>query len=137
MGDTQRATYRGFRFESFWTRLPGYGDVLAAKWNRQTGVHNSFLNLHIKMQRTGKALKQWATTKLGNNRLLMVAARKLIAVMECVQERRQLSEEEIELKQGLKQRLLGFAAIEKLRARQRSRLTWIKGCQHKAFFPEC
>lgn len=93
-------------------------------WNKPTGVYNAFLNLYIKMQRTAK--RQWAKTKIGRNRLLMIAAKKLIAVFDVVQEHRQLGEGEISLKQSLKQRLLGLAAVEKLRFRQQSRLTWIK-----------
>lgn len=56
----------------------------------------------------------------------MVAAKKLIGIFDVVQEHRTLSDEEIQLKMGLKQKLLGLAAVEKLRLRQQSRLTWLK-----------
>lgn len=136
VGDVMRNTYRGFIFESFWTKLQGYNEVVAEAWNQPTGVYNAFLNLHIKMQRTGKKLKQWARTKIGRNRVQMQAAKKLISILETVQEHRQLSVDEIQLKQDLKQKVLGYAAIEKLRARQQSRITWIKACDasSKLFF---
>lgn len=104
--------------------------MVAEAWNQPTRVYNPFLNLHIKMQRTGRKLKQWAKSKIGNNKMLMLAAKKLISILEVVQEHRQLSEEEIHLKQDLKQKLLGFATIEKIRARQQSRLTWIRAVMH-------
>lgn len=136
VGDVQRTVYRSFKFESFWPKIPGYREVVAEAWNHPTGVHNAFLNLHIKMQRTAKKLKQWAKSKIGRNRLLMTAAKKLIAVMEIAQDHRPLSNQEIALKQELKHRLLGLAAVEKLRLRQQSRLTWIKASDacSKLFF---
>lgn len=78
------------------------------------------------MQRTAKKLKQWAKNKIGSNKLLMIAAKQLIAMLETAQDHRNLSDQEIELKTALKQKLLGLAAVEKLRLRQQSRLTWIK-----------
>ena len=79
-------------------------------------------------------LKQWARAKIGRNKLHMVAAKMLIAILETVQAARQLSDEEIVLKKGLKQKLLGFAAVEKLRARQQSRITWIRACDAASKF---
>lgn len=116
--------------------MQGFLGVVAEAWNQPTGVHNAFLNLHIKLQKAGKKLKQWAKSKFGRNKMLMLAAKKLITILEVVQEHRQLSKDEIQLKQSLKNKFLGFAAIEKLRARHQSRLTWIKACDasSKLFF---
>lgn len=136
LGETRRTTYRGFRFESFWTGIPGYTDKVAEIWNQPTGVYNAFLNLHIKLQKTAKSLKQWARATMGKNKLTMVAAKKLIGVLDVLQEFRQLSDGEIALKRDLKNKLLGYAAVEKLRTRQQSRLTWIKpnDAKSKLFF---
>lgn len=85
VGDVTRRLYKGFKFECFWPQLPGYLDVVSESWNQPTGVHNAYLNLHIKLQRTAKRLKQWARTKIGTNKMLMVAARKLIQVLDIAQ----------------------------------------------------
>lgn len=136
VGDTASPTYRGFRFEAFWAKLPGYWNKIQEEWSRDTGVYNTFLNLHIKMERTGKALRQWARGLIGTNKILMKAAALLIGMLETVQDFRQLTAGEVQLKQDLKNRMLGLAAMEKLRARQQSRLTWLRAndANSKLFF---
>lgn len=56
----------------------------------------------------------------------MLVAKRLIGIFDVAQEHRALTEDEISLKQSLKQKLLGLAAVEKLRLRQQSQLTWIR-----------
>jgi len=46
--------------------------------------------------------------------------------LEKAQERRNLSEDELEFKKYLKNKSLGMAAIQKAKARHHSRLTWIR-----------
>jgi len=53
-------------------------------------------DMHIKLSRTAKALKQWAKKKIGNNKLLFIAARQLIGILDVVQEHRQLSQAELQ-----------------------------------------
>jgi hypothetical protein len=99
-------------------------------------VFNPFLRLHIKLKRTTKALKAWAKSKIGRNKLLRCTVEQLIGVLDVVQEHKQLSAEELQLKKDLKVRLLGLIAVEKLRAKQASRLTHIKAqeANSKLFF---
>lgn len=117
--------YRGFRFEAFWPKLQGYQDIVAATWNKPINVTNRFLRLHVKLRRTSKTLRAWAKGLIGHNKLLLRAASQLIAIMDVVQEHRQLSEQEISLKRDLKARFLGMMAVEKLRAKQRARLSYL------------
>lgn len=101
----------------------------------EQALHNHFLRLHTKLQRTAKHLRSWARNKIGNNKLLMMAAKQLIGILDVVQEYRQLSSQEITLKRDLKNRLLAMAAIEKMRSRQNSRTTYIKaGEAHSKLF---
>lgn len=79
---------------------------------------NPYLRFHIKLQRTSKALQRWSKTIIGNNKVLLCAVSKLIEIFDVVQEYRQLSDMEINLKRHLKARFLGLTAVEKLRARQ-------------------
>ena len=122
-------SYRGIKFETFWPRLQGFSQVVGQAWQRPLALQNPFLRLHTKLQRTGKKLKDWAKSKIGNIKLLMYAARQLIGILDVVQEFRQLSEEEIQLKRDLKIRFLGMAAVEKLRCKQASRLTSIRAAE--------
>lgn len=98
-------------------------------WDQDVHVVNPFLRLHIKLKRTSKALKMWAKSKLGRNKVLRCAAEQLIGVLDVVQDFRQLSEEEIQLKKDLKVRLLGLLAAEKLRAKPASRLSHIRAAE--------
>jgi hypothetical protein len=53
-------------------------------------------------------------------------ANEVIQRLDIAQESRQLSEAEVQLRQDLKVRLLGLAALERSRRRQASRITYIK-----------
>ena len=53
-------------------------------------------------------------------------ATELIFHFDLAQVERALTKEERNLRDLLKKKLLGFAAIERIKVRQRSRLTWIK-----------
>jgi hypothetical protein len=136
VGNTNCRKYRGFRFEAYWPRLPGYIEVIAEAWNIPLIITNPFLRLHTKMHRTAKALRAWARSKIGNCKLLIIAARQLIWIFDVVQEYRMLSPMEVQLHRQLKQRMLALTAVEKLRAKQCSRLTMIKAssCSSKLFF---
>ena len=83
-------------------------------WQRPLVLQNPFLRLHTKLQRIGKKLKEWAGSKIGNIKLLMCVARQLIGILDVVQEFRQLSAKEIQLRRDLKLRFLGMAVVEKL-----------------------
>jgi phage anti-repressor protein len=56
------------------------------------------------LQGTAKKLRGWAKSIIGNNKLLLLAARELIWILDVVQEYRQLSAEELLLKRDLKNR---------------------------------
>jgi hypothetical protein len=48
-GNTTSQRFRGFRFESFWPKLQGYQQVVAASWQKPTRVINPLLRVHIKL----------------------------------------------------------------------------------------
>ena len=79
--------HQGFRFEMFWPRLHGYNEVVSEAWHRDLQVTNPYLRLHTKLERTGKALRKWARSLIGNNRLLMCATKMLIAVLDVESDR--------------------------------------------------
>jgi hypothetical protein len=129
VGNDPIRSFRGFRFEGFWPRLQGYNEVVAAVWNQLITAVNPFLRLHIKLQRTGVALRKWARALIGNNKVMLCAAQKLIGTLDVVQDYWPLSEQEICLKRDLKVRFLGMTAVEKLRAKQASRLASIRAAE--------
>ena len=67
---------------------------------------------------------------------MLCAAKQLVGILDVVQEFRQLTCQELLLKRDLKARILGLSAVEKIRAKQRSRLTMIKAenANSKLFF---
>lgn len=116
-----------FQFESFWTEMPGFQACVEQQWHLPIAQpHNPLLNLHIKLSRTARGLCQWSKTLLPQGKLAMAICREVIAQLDKAQEDRQLASAELQLKKTLKSRLLGLAAIEKARARQKSRLTWLR-----------
>lgn len=121
--------HRGFRFEVFWPRSQGYDEVVTASWQKELRITNPYLRLHTKLERTSKALRKWARSLIGNNCLLLCAARMLIGILDVVQEFRQLSDQELSLKRDLKVRFLGMTAVEKLRAKQAARLAKVKAAE--------
>jgi hypothetical protein len=57
-----------------------------AAWNKPVHVTNPFLRLHTKLQRTGKALHRWAKGLIGNNKVMLCAAEKLIGILDVMEE---------------------------------------------------
>jgi hypothetical protein len=109
--------------------LQGFDEVVNEAWNRPLSIYNPFLRLHAKLQRASKALRKWARGLLGKNKTLLCAVQKLIGIMDLVQEVRPLSCLEVLLRRDPKARFLGLTAVEKLRAKQASRLVRIRATE--------
>lgn len=127
---------RRFRFESFWVDLPGYQSCVLQNWQQATvPAHNPLLTLHIKLNRTARGLRRWAKTIVPQVKIPMAVCREVIARLDTAQEERQLTSEGSDFRKFLKNRLLGLSAIEKARARQQSRITWLrKGDANTKYF---
>lgn len=54
--DTSPGTKLRFRFESFWTKLPGFVDVVAVAWARPLPNANPFRLLDFKLRNVARAL---------------------------------------------------------------------------------
>jgi hypothetical protein len=115
-----------FRFENFWTRIPGFREVVQAAWQSQVLDISPLNILFYRMQRTTKALKEWSKKIICNARLELHMVNEIIHCLDKAQEIRQLSPGELQLWKELKVRVLGLAAIERSRRRQASRITWLK-----------
>ena len=117
-------------------QVPGYIETVSAAWNKPISVQNPFLRLHSKLQRTGKALRLWAKALIGPNKLLLLAAKQLIWILDIVEEHRSMSTAEILLRRDVKHRFLSMTAVEKLRAKQQSRISFLRAreANSKLFF---
>jgi len=134
-GDVVLDFYRGFRFEAHWAHMPGFTETIQEAWNRAVNTQDDILRIHIKLIRTTKVLKNWRRKSLGGYKITWAILNITLANLERAQESIILTPEELEFKKYLKTKALGIAAIQKARARQHSRLTWIrKGDTNTRFF---
>jgi hypothetical protein len=102
-----------FRFENFWTRIPGFRQVVQQAWNRDVPGLSALNILHYRLQNMAMTLKNWSKTLFENARLELQMASEVIHRLAA-------------LRSELKIRVLGLAAIERSRCRQASRLVWLK-----------
>jgi hypothetical protein len=107
--------------------MEGFQDSVKEAWAKPVPPeHNSMVSLHIKLTRTAKALKGWPGKLVSHGKVALTICREVIAYLEVAQESRAITQQERDLIKALKMRILGLAAIEKCKARQKSRLTWLR-----------
>lgn len=67
-----------FQFESFWTKIPGFMDVVASAW-LATLIHADPCHfLDYKLRNVARALRSWSDEKIGSVRLQLALAREVI-----------------------------------------------------------
>lgn len=118
-------SFKGFRFEEYWVKQKGFLETVTGAWGRPVHAGDHIRTLHIKLSRVAKALRTWSRARVGNIKLLTVAAEQVILGLDYAQEQRELTLAEIALRQFLKQKIVGLAAISRTRIMQRSRVTWV------------
>jgi hypothetical protein len=121
------ATKPIFRFESYWVERLEFQECVMEAWNKPVPINQNHLAaFHIKLSRVTKSLKSWPKNLVSQGKLVMTICREVVDQLDLAQERRRLSVGERNVVKDLKMRLLGMTAIEKIRARQRSKLTWLR-----------
>jgi hypothetical protein len=110
------------RFEHFWTKLPGFQEVVKAAWEPEVTICDPVMAFDAKLRRTTKALRQWGQRTQSSNTLLFQVANELILRLDEAMEVRLLSLEESRLRSFLKGRCLALASLERVRLRQRARV---------------
>jgi hypothetical protein len=115
-----------FRFENFWVRVPGFMEVVKDAWQEEAPGFSPLNRLFYKLQRTTTALRRWSSKLFDNARLDLHIANEVVHRLDMVQDNRQLSQDEFQLRKELKARVLRLAAIERSRRRQSSHLIWLK-----------
>jgi Zn-finger nucleic acid-binding protein len=98
-------------------------DAVKQAWEKPLQATDPIGRLHIKLSRTAKALNQLKKTCIDNIKMKLAIAKETIWLPHQAQERRNLSNAEVDVCGRIKEIYLGRLAMEKIRARQRARLT--------------
>ena len=117
---------RSFRFEIFWTCLPGFKEVVAEAWNADTPHREPYQILFHKLQKTGAKLRRWSQGFFSNAKVQMQMAHLIILRLDEAQDFRLLSPGERDLRARLKRRVISLAVVERSRKKQCSRVTNIR-----------
>lgn len=59
---------RGFHYECFWGKMPGFLEVVAASWNQPIQATCPLERLSTKLRRLARKLQSWGHKKVGNVR---------------------------------------------------------------------
>jgi hypothetical protein len=124
-----------FRFESFWTKMPGFQDKVKQAWST-TSTHTQPVHvINHKLKSTAHGLRAWSKSLFSDCKLQLLMALDVILQLDVAQESRTLSQEERALRAELKRRVKGLAALERSRKRQASRISYLKeGDANTKFF---
>jgi hypothetical protein len=126
---------RRFHFESFWPKLPGFLEEVAASWDQSVRSSCPLERVSMKLKRLARRLQSWGHKAVGNVNSQLGLAREVLHRLEVAQDSRLLSTEEVWLLQKLKQHCLVLASLERTVARLRSRLHYLRdGDANTKFF---
>jgi hypothetical protein len=109
-----------FRFESFWLKIEGFEEAVKEAWVCDAQIIDPFKRLDALFRNSASYLQAWGQRRVGNVKLKIAMANKVIFWLDVAQERRILSPEERWLRGMLKHAVLGLASFERTIARQRS-----------------
>ena len=126
---------RRFHFESFWTRLPGFLDMVKSSWDEPVQTSCPLECFSIKLKRLTRALQSWGAKRVGHIKTQLALAREVLHRLEVAQDRRTLSIGEDWLRKELKRLCLKLSSLERIVARLRSRVRYLKeGDANTSFF---
>ena len=87
-GNVSYNFYKGFRFEAFWSTLPGFLEMVQASWSQSVYTRDAILRLHIKMRRLATSIKIWKAQQVGKIELQLAIVQVVLLCLEKAQERR-------------------------------------------------
>jgi hypothetical protein len=108
---------RRFHFESFWTKMPGFHEVVANSWNQPLHNCGHLERISLKLKRLTRALQSWGHKTVGNFKYRLGLAREILHRLEMAQDSRVLSPDELWLLRKLKHQCLVLASLERTVAR--------------------
>jgi hypothetical protein len=126
---------RRFHFESFWTKMPGFRELVADSWSQPLQICGHLERISLKLKRLTRALQSWGHKTVGNIKIQLGLAREILHRLEMAQDSRVLSPDELWLLRKLKQQCLVLASLERTVSRLRSRVQYLKdGDANTSFF---
>jgi hypothetical protein len=114
-----------FRFENFWLQHSGFSDVLTQSWAIPTQQIDPAKALTAKFKFLRKALKEWQAGWTGLKNLIS-NVKLLLQFLEVLGEFRDLSLEEWNFKNILKDYLLELLEQQRIYWKQRGVIKWVK-----------
>jgi hypothetical protein len=117
---------RSFKFENFWTSIPGFVQVVDLAWSVHSGHLEPYQNLFHKLKNVARDLSKWSRSLFAHTRVLLHAALLVILRLDIAQESRQLSPEERDLRMCLKRRVISLAMVERARKKQCAQIRSVK-----------
>jgi hypothetical protein len=106
-------------------QIQGFKELVQQSWSKPIRGVNSSRTLHIKLARLPKSLRLWNKQRMASMRQEAFDVDQTILRLDQLQEQRVLTESEMAERQTAKGRIIGLAAVRRIKLRQRSRLTVI------------
>lgn len=104
---------RCFHFKSFWPKLSGFHVAVMQNWEATIISSCHVEIMFIKLQRLNKGLRKWSPRKVGNVKLWLALAKKILRQLENARDSRPLWQGEECLRRKLKLHCLGLTSFEK------------------------
>lgn len=106
---------RAFKFENFWTKIPGFVGVVQHAWQEPTSHTEPCHVLFHKLKKTSLHLSRWSKGLFSKAKLHLHAALLIILQLDIAQESRPLSHDEQDLRVRLKRRVTSLAVLGRAR----------------------
>lgn len=106
-----------FHFESFWTKLPGFHEVVADSWGQEVTIGCPMERISVKLKRLTRALHSWGQKQVGHIKSQLGVTREILHRIEIAQDSRKLTSDENSLRCELKRHSMALSSLEQTVAR--------------------
>jgi exonuclease III len=132
---THQSSSRPFKFERGWLLRDGFYDMVANIWQSESSGSNSLERWQCKIRRLRQYLRGWATNTAGSYKKEKKTLLSLVNDLDKKAETDRLSDQEINLKHYLKERLVTLLREEELKWYERAKVkTLLEGDTNTRFF---
>lgn len=106
-----------FKFENFWRFLDGFAEAVSQSWTKAIVASGPAHALALKLRRLGRDLRRWYAKRVGDIALQLSIGLNIIAQLDAAMDFRLLSTAEFNLRKELKLRVIGLAALDRIKWR--------------------